>query len=247
MFVKDTYKPITLTYNLGLPMLWRHPEHVDIERTKVVRYCAAVSAIYFYSDVNPKILNLKNRFMQWDKLVLTSSCIGFSGFKAMEVYWAGGEHGEGGYKDVGEEVVGYIQWWELGLRELICVGCLNSVYAFMSFDFSTWFGLNPGWSDGVFDFYFFVVDWSLLCLWMLDEINDATTPLGFYWLSCLKFWDRDRMGNQFYFLKLFFPRENNYFPNLKSLETIKTLRRNYTKVIYSMFCVRFRGSNKTLS
>ncbi|KAL6323959.1 hypothetical protein AAG906_006230 [Vitis piasezkii] len=73
MFFKDTYKPITLTYNLGLPMLWRHPEHVDIERTKVVCYCAAVR------------------------------------FKAMEVYWAGGEHGEEGYKDVGEEVVGYIQ------------------------------------------------------------------------------------------------------------------------------------------
>ncbi|RVW97918.1 Galactinol synthase 2 [Vitis vinifera] len=49
MFVKDTYKPITLTYNLGLPMLWRHPEHVDIERTKVVRYCAAGSKPWKYT------------------------------------------------------------------------------------------------------------------------------------------------------------------------------------------------------
>ena len=47
MFFKDTYMPISLTYNLGLPMLWRHPEHIDLERTKVVRYCAAVSIIYF--------------------------------------------------------------------------------------------------------------------------------------------------------------------------------------------------------
>ena len=164
----------------------------------------------------------------------------------MEVYWAGGEHGEGGYKDVGKEVVGYIQWWELGLRELICkrtavnggafggrrspvhcahIGCLDD----------SW---SVAWADRVFDFYFFVVDWSLLCLWMLDVINDATTPLGFYWLSCLKFWDRDRMWNQFYFLKLFLLRENNYFPNLKSLETIKAQRLYTLRFVYD-----FEGQN----
>ncbi|RVW22116.1 Galactinol synthase 2 [Vitis vinifera] len=71
MFFKDTYKPITLTYNLGLPMLWRHPEHVDIERTKVVRYCAAVR------------------------------------FKAMEVYWAGGEHGREDIKMLVKK------WWDI--------------------------------------------------------------------------------------------------------------------------------------
>ncbi|CBI39628.3 unnamed protein product, partial [Vitis vinifera] len=49
MFFKDTYMPITLTYNLELPMLWRHPEHVDLERTKVVRYCAAGSKPWKYT------------------------------------------------------------------------------------------------------------------------------------------------------------------------------------------------------
>nr|CAN66320.1 hypothetical protein VITISV_040624 [Vitis vinifera] len=48
-FFVETYMPITLTYNLGLPMLWRHPEHVDLERTKVVRYCTAGSKPWKYT------------------------------------------------------------------------------------------------------------------------------------------------------------------------------------------------------
>ena len=46
MFFKDIYRPIPPTYNLVLAMLWRHPENIDLERTKVVHYCAAVSIIF---------------------------------------------------------------------------------------------------------------------------------------------------------------------------------------------------------
>ncbi|CAL9781966.1 unnamed protein product [Musa acuminata subsp. burmannicoides] len=42
MFFKDIYKPIPLIYNLVLAMLWRHPENVELEKVKVVHYCAAV-------------------------------------------------------------------------------------------------------------------------------------------------------------------------------------------------------------
>ncbi|XP_057857418.2 galactinol synthase 4 [Cryptomeria japonica] len=41
MYFQQVYKPIPLTYNLVLAMLWRHPENVDIESVKVVHYCAA--------------------------------------------------------------------------------------------------------------------------------------------------------------------------------------------------------------
>eukprot|EP01018_Ginkgo_biloba_P032369 Gb_29309 [translate_table: standard] len=43
MFFQKMYRPISLVYNLVLAMLWRHPENVDIERVKVVHYCAAGS------------------------------------------------------------------------------------------------------------------------------------------------------------------------------------------------------------
>lgn len=45
-FFKDIYKPIPSTYNLVLAMLWRHPENIDLQTTKVVHYCAAVSIIF---------------------------------------------------------------------------------------------------------------------------------------------------------------------------------------------------------
>lgn len=43
MFFEKVYKPIPLDYNLVLAMLWRHPENVDLDKVKVVHYCAAVS------------------------------------------------------------------------------------------------------------------------------------------------------------------------------------------------------------
>ncbi|RRT68200.1 hypothetical protein B296_00011073 [Ensete ventricosum] len=44
MYFEKIYKPISLVYNLVLAMLWRHPENVELEKVKVVHYCAAVSA-----------------------------------------------------------------------------------------------------------------------------------------------------------------------------------------------------------
>ena len=47
MYFKDIYKPIPLVYNLVLAMLWRHPENVELDKVKVVHYCAAVSIPLF--------------------------------------------------------------------------------------------------------------------------------------------------------------------------------------------------------
>lgn len=46
MYFNDKYKPIPNVYNLVLAMLWRHPENVELEKVKVVHYCAAVSFQY---------------------------------------------------------------------------------------------------------------------------------------------------------------------------------------------------------
>lgn len=43
MYFRDIYKPIPLDYNLVMAMLWRHPEKVNLEKVKVVHYCAAGS------------------------------------------------------------------------------------------------------------------------------------------------------------------------------------------------------------
>lgn len=45
MFFQKMYKPIPLLYNLVLAMLWRHPENVELDKVKVVHYCAAVSIL----------------------------------------------------------------------------------------------------------------------------------------------------------------------------------------------------------
>lgn len=44
-FFNPIYKPIPPVYNLVLAMLWRHPENIELEKTKVVHYCAAVSLL----------------------------------------------------------------------------------------------------------------------------------------------------------------------------------------------------------
>ncbi|WOL10249.1 galactinol synthase 1-like [Canna indica] len=49
MFFKDIYKPIPLVYNLVMAMLWRHPENVELEKVKVVHYCAAGSKPWRYT------------------------------------------------------------------------------------------------------------------------------------------------------------------------------------------------------
>jgi len=45
MFFRDVYKPIPSDYNLVLAMLWRHPENINLDKVKVVHYCAAVSIL----------------------------------------------------------------------------------------------------------------------------------------------------------------------------------------------------------
>lgn len=45
MFFRDIYKPIPPVYNLVLAMLWRHPENIELDKVKVVHYCAAVSSV----------------------------------------------------------------------------------------------------------------------------------------------------------------------------------------------------------
>ncbi|XP_008812591.1 galactinol synthase 1-like [Phoenix dactylifera] len=49
MFFEKTYRPIPLAYNLVLAMLWRHPENVELDKVKVVHYCAAGSKPWRYT------------------------------------------------------------------------------------------------------------------------------------------------------------------------------------------------------
>ncbi|PRQ39532.1 putative inositol 3-alpha-galactosyltransferase [Rosa chinensis] len=49
MYFKDIYQPIPPVYNLVLAMLWRHPENVDLDRVKVVHYCAAGAKPWRYT------------------------------------------------------------------------------------------------------------------------------------------------------------------------------------------------------
>ncbi|KAL9811280.1 Galactinol synthase 6 [Arabidopsis thaliana] len=42
IYFRDIYKPIPSTYNLVMAMLWRHPEHIDLDQISVVHYCANV-------------------------------------------------------------------------------------------------------------------------------------------------------------------------------------------------------------
>lgn len=45
MYFRDIYKPIPLVYNLVLALLWRHPENVELDKVKVVHYCATVCIV----------------------------------------------------------------------------------------------------------------------------------------------------------------------------------------------------------
>ncbi|XP_060196276.1 galactinol synthase 1-like [Lycium barbarum] len=49
MYFQEVYKPIPLVYNLVLAMLWHHPENVDLDKVKVVHYCAAGSKPWRYT------------------------------------------------------------------------------------------------------------------------------------------------------------------------------------------------------
>ncbi|KAJ7943652.1 Hexosyltransferase [Quillaja saponaria] len=67
MFFQNTYKPIPLVYNLVLAMLWRHPENVEIDKVKVVHYCAAGSKPWRYTgeEVNMDREDIKMLVEKW--------------------------------------------------------------------------------------------------------------------------------------------------------------------------------------
>ncbi|EAZ26716.1 hypothetical protein OsJ_10624 [Oryza sativa Japonica Group] len=64
---KEQYKPIPLIYNLVLAMLWRHPENVQLEKVKVVHYCAAGSKPWRYTgkEANMDREDIKMLVKKW--------------------------------------------------------------------------------------------------------------------------------------------------------------------------------------
>lgn len=70
MFFKDIYKPIPNVYNLVLALLWRHPENVDLEKVKVVHYCAAGSKPWRYTgeEVNMDREDIKMLVEKWREI-----------------------------------------------------------------------------------------------------------------------------------------------------------------------------------
>lgn len=67
MFFNHIYKPIPLAYNLVLAMLWRHPENVELEKIKVVHYCAAGSKPWRYTgkEANMDREDIKMLVAKW--------------------------------------------------------------------------------------------------------------------------------------------------------------------------------------
>ncbi|CAI9107055.1 OLC1v1006330C1 [Oldenlandia corymbosa var. corymbosa] len=49
MFFRGIYESIPQIYNLVLTMLWRHYENIELEKVKVVHYCAAGSKPWRYT------------------------------------------------------------------------------------------------------------------------------------------------------------------------------------------------------
>ncbi|CAI0551852.1 unnamed protein product [Linum tenue] len=67
MFFRDVYRPIPNAYNLVLAMLWRHPENVQLEKVKVVHYCAAGSKPWRYTgeEENMEREDIKMLVKKW--------------------------------------------------------------------------------------------------------------------------------------------------------------------------------------
>ncbi|GLT31818.1 hypothetical protein SLA2020_065270 [Shorea laevis] len=51
MFFREIYEPIPPIYNLVLAMLWWHPEKIELEKVKVVHYCAAGSKPWRFTGI----------------------------------------------------------------------------------------------------------------------------------------------------------------------------------------------------
>ncbi|KAF8014877.1 hypothetical protein BT93_H0617 [Corymbia citriodora subsp. variegata] len=70
MYFRNVYKPIPNVYNLVLAMLWRHPENVDLEKVKVVHYCAAGSKPWRYTgkEENMQRDDIKMLVKKWQDI-----------------------------------------------------------------------------------------------------------------------------------------------------------------------------------
>ncbi|NBI05188.1 hypothetical protein D3Z37_19990 [Lachnospiraceae bacterium] len=66
-FFNPIYKPIPPIYNLVLAMLWRHPENVELDKVKVVHYCAAGSKPWRYTgeEANMDREDIKMLVKKW--------------------------------------------------------------------------------------------------------------------------------------------------------------------------------------
>ncbi|KAK1385017.1 Hexosyltransferase [Heracleum sosnowskyi] len=49
LYFKSIFEPIPPVYNLLVPMLWTHPEHVELDKVKVVHFCANGSKPWRYT------------------------------------------------------------------------------------------------------------------------------------------------------------------------------------------------------
>ncbi|CAL5395819.1 unnamed protein product [Camellia sinensis] len=67
MYFRDTYRPIPPTYNLVLALLWRHSENIDLDKAKVVHYCAAGSKPWRYTgqEENMQRDDIKKLVEKW--------------------------------------------------------------------------------------------------------------------------------------------------------------------------------------
>ncbi|XP_022719562.1 galactinol synthase 2-like [Durio zibethinus] len=67
MFFRDIYRPIPPIYNLVMALLWRHPENIELEKAKVVHYCAAGSKPWRYTgkEENMDREDIKTLVTKW--------------------------------------------------------------------------------------------------------------------------------------------------------------------------------------
>ncbi|KAK1298597.1 Galactinol synthase 1 [Acorus calamus] len=67
MFFEKMYKPIPPIYSLVLAMQWRHPENIQLDKVKVVHYCAAGSKPWRYTgeEANMNREDIKMLVAKW--------------------------------------------------------------------------------------------------------------------------------------------------------------------------------------
>ncbi|KAK4850342.1 hypothetical protein QYF36_005900 [Acer negundo] len=99
MFFRDIYRPIPPIYNLVLAMLWRHPENIELEKAKVVHYCAAGSKPWRYTgeEQNMQREDIKMLIQKWSDIYNDES-LDYKNYSAVVASEeaAGNEAGEDG-------------------------------------------------------------------------------------------------------------------------------------------------------